>query len=48
MLYIEGLIILKRGNYTIKAKVEQENSDFSVIVSAVQFYAIKHHSQFEC
>jgi hypothetical protein len=47
-IFIKGLIILKRGNDTIQEKIEQENSDFSVIMSIVQFYIIKHNYQFDC
>lgn len=36
------------GNDTIQEKVGQENSDSSIIVSTIQFYAIKYNSQFNC
>jgi hypothetical protein len=39
------IIIKKRGNDIIQERVEQGNSDSSIIVSTVQFYNKNYNSQ---
>ena len=36
-----------RGNDMIDARIEQTNSNFSVIISIIQFYANEHNFQFD-
>jgi hypothetical protein len=43
---IRWILLLQEFNDTLQERVEQENSNSSVIVPTVSFYAIKHNSQF--